>query len=480
MTTRENDILQSELDHIEPAALTAEQLVFAADEALAGGDFAVVRQRLRAAFELSPNEGEIALALGHAELNGGSLPAALDAYSAAAALMPNSSFSHASRALALQLLARSPEARHAAVQAISLDPNQVIALKVLARIHLNTGCLDQAQLCCRRILSRHSKDGDARKMLEEALVIQRNQPKTTAKPTTFASISTVAPVSEGLKKLEQLMGDYASRTRAWRNLGPEHLLQLLSAGNYEAPIRIEQKHAALELAPDGFPVPPVELTMGYGSGNMKHYLAGGARTAAMLRNVMARNGVTLQAGDSMLDWGCAAGRVVRGFAPEARQGVNVWGCDVHAPSIEWSKNHLSPPFKFFNSQTLPHVPFPDGTFKFICGLSVFTHLIVLRDMWLLELRRILRSGGCMTLTIHDENTWASFRKNGMPHWMPPQLRDKPEMPGELVDIRGSSWEFCYTFFHSDYVRRIWGQYFNIVEIVPGAQSYQTAVVLRAL
>jgi hypothetical protein len=112
-------------------------------------------------------------------------------------------------------------------------------------------------------------------------------------------------------------------------------------------------------------------------------------------------------------------------------------------------------------------------------LSVFTHLVVMRDMWLLELRRILRPGGCITLSICDENTWVWFYKNGMPAWMPSELRDKPEMPGELVDIRGSSWEYCYTFFHSDYIRRVWGQYFNVVEIIPGAAHYQTAVVLKA-
>ncbi|HEY3856121.1 MAG TPA: hypothetical protein VGO67_17155 [Verrucomicrobiae bacterium] len=170
MITCENDALQIELEQTEPAALTAEQLVAAADEALAGGDFAAVRQRLRDAFELAPNEGEIALALGHAELNGGSLSAALDAYSAAASLMPNSPASHASRALALQLLARSSEAAQAAAHAISLDPDQVIALKVRARIHLNASRPELAQQCCLRILTRHGNDRDAKKMLYESLV----------------------------------------------------------------------------------------------------------------------------------------------------------------------------------------------------------------------------------------------------------------------------------------------------------------------
>jgi hypothetical protein len=62
--------------------------------------------------------------------------------------------------------------------------------------------------------------------------------------------------------------------------------------------------------------------------------------------------------------------------------------------------------------------------------------------------------------------------------MPAELRNHENLPGEIVDIRGSSWEFCYTFFHSDYIRRVWGQYFHVAEIIPGAESYQTAVVLK--
>jgi tetratricopeptide (TPR) repeat protein len=454
---------------------TAAQFMAAAKAALAQGNFPRVREQLRAAFKLSPADGGLALALGNAELNGGDIQSALANYTAATALLPMSSLAHASRALALQLLSRSKEAASAASLALSLDSDQVIALKVLARIHLNDSKPDLAQQCCRRIIGRHPDDNEARQMLEEALIQQTRLPEQPPKKTP-APVSS--PSSPNLKKLEPLVGDYAARTRAWRALGPEHLLQLLSVGNYEAPIRIEPKPSDPALGPDGFAVPPVDLTMGYGAGDLNHYLACGARSASMLRSVMSRNGVKLAPGDSMLDWGGAAGRVVRNFAAEARAGVNVWGCDVHTPSIEWAQNHLSPPFKFFNSLALPHLPFPENTFKFICGFSIFTHLVVMRDMWLLELHRVLKSDGCLVLTIHDENTWAWFRKNGMPHWMPAELRNHENLPGEIVDIRGSSWEFCYTFFHSDYIRRVWGQYFHVAEIIPGAESYQTAVVLK--
>ena len=62
--------------------------------------------------------------------------------------------------------------------------------------------------------------------------------------------------------------------------------------------------------------------------------------------------------------------------------------------------------------------------------------------------------------------------------MPTELQQLPEMPGECVEIRGSRWECCYTFFHSNYLRRIWGQYFEIKDIVPCAEGYQTAVVMK--
>jgi ubiquinone/menaquinone biosynthesis C-methylase UbiE len=141
----------------------------------------------------------------------------------------------------------------------------------------------------------------------------------------------------------------------------------------------------------------------------------------------------------MLDWGGASGRAARNFLSEARRGVDVWGCDVHAPSIQWAQNHLSPPFKFFNSSNLPRLPFADGTFKFIYGLSVMTHLIAMRDLWLLELGRVLTDDGCLILTVHDENTWAWFRERGMPAAWPrfPAIASKFEAAAGSIVIPSS-------------------------------------------
>jgi hypothetical protein len=99
-------------------------------------------------------------------------------------------------------------------------------------------------------------------------------------------------------------------------------------------------------------------------------------------------------------------------------------------------------------------------------------------MWLLELARILEPGGCAVLTIHDEHCWTEFQRKGMPPWVPSALHAHDRLPAECVEIRGSRWDQCYTFFHSDYIRRVWGRHLDVVDIKPLADSYQAAVILR--
>jgi ubiquinone/menaquinone biosynthesis C-methylase UbiE len=182
-------------------------------------------------------------------------------------------------------------------------------------------------------------------------------------------------------------------------------------------------------------------------------------------------------GDAMPDWGCASGRVLQYFSDLA-PACEVWGGDVDVPSIEWAKGHLAPPLRFFNCSSLPYLPFHDGKFKFVYALSVFTHLTLFRDMWLLELDRILCEDGLIVVTVHDENTWKLFREKGMPGWVPSELASNTSLPGECVEVRGSFWYQNFTFFTTEYLRRVWGQYFEIAEIRPQSEGYQTAVVLR--
>lgn len=431
------------------------ELVALADTAMGAGDAAAAVQHLQAASEQEPHNAALLLALGHLHLESAHYPPAERCYARAAELQPDTDTPLACWALALQLQGRTAEAMRAALKALSANPACDIALKVLARISLDGGDHGRARRYCEAVLARNPDDADMRAIKQQCL-------KTAA--------ATSSP-------LAGLTADFATRTKTWQLLGPEHVLQQFVVGLEPKQIVIQPFPTAQPVADDGLPVPPVDLRMGYCGNDTEAFLRLGRRSYASLKTILERHQVTLGAGDALLDWGCASGRVLRNFLPEQQRGCAVWGGDVHVPSINWAKDHL-PQFRFFNCSALPHLPFPENTFKCIYALSVLTHIVVLRDLWLIELARILRPDGCAILTVHDESTWEAFRQNGRPSWMPADLADTPHLPGECIDIQGSRWEHTYTFFHSDYIRRTWGQYFEVLEIVPRAESYQTAVVLR--
>lgn len=476
------------------SSLVATSGASSASEALAkviqaheSGNAAEARQWLAVARQHPPGTSEQRLTLGYVSLNLGYDSEALDWFTDAVRMSPRLAHAHSSRALALQLTQQSAAALDEAQHALALDANDLVALKVLTRICLDQHRVAQAMEFCQRILALQPHDPDAAAMMKQcqaapptvqADALHVQLPTASGNPATVAPAKPAAVVSQKLASLEGLLGDFSVRGETWQSLGVEHLLHQLVVGDFKKPNEVFQKPLPLPPGPDGLPLPPVDLTMGYGAGNMDIYFNSGRRSYESLCRLLKAHQVELLAGDVMLDWGGASGRAVRNFLPEARRGVEVWGCDVHAPSIQWAQNHLSPPFKFFNSSVLPRIPFPDGTFKFIYGLSVMTHLIAMRDQWLLELRRVLADDGCLILTVHDEATWAWFRERGMPGWMPQEYRSLTEIPGDCVEIRGSRWEHCYTFFRGDYLRRIWGQYFDIREIAPQAEGYQTAVVMK--
>jgi len=122
------------------------------------------------AIRLSPDDGRLPLALGEAEMDLKNFSGALSAYAVAAGLLPREARVYSGQALAFQKLGRSSDAAHAAVLAVSLDPNDIRALKVLARIHLDAWQHEAAEETCHRVLQLNADDAEARQLLEEASV----------------------------------------------------------------------------------------------------------------------------------------------------------------------------------------------------------------------------------------------------------------------------------------------------------------------
>ncbi|HUS87645.1 MAG TPA: class I SAM-dependent methyltransferase [Bacteroidales bacterium] len=105
----------------------------------------------------------------------------------------------------------------------------------------------------------------------------------------------------------------------------------------------------------------------------------------------------------ILDWGCGPGRIVRHLPKLINVKCQFFGTDYNIRSIEWCKKNL-PDINFTNNTLEANLPYPDGYFDVIYGISVFTHLSErLHFEWYSELSRVLKNGGIMLVTTHGEN-----------------------------------------------------------------------------
>jgi SAM-dependent methyltransferase len=152
---------------------------------------------------------------------------------------------------------------------------------------------------------------------------------------------------------------------------------------------------------DEFPLPPASLRRRWAAG-AEDYLQGGRRDVETMLETLHDARASPESIQRILDFGCAEGRMLRHLRDGSQR--ELWGVDINAERITWCQQHLAPPLRFATTTTMPHLPFADGYFDLIYAISVFTHISELADAWFLELLRVLRTGGYVYLTIHDEHS----------------------------------------------------------------------------
>jgi SAM-dependent methyltransferase len=257
-----------------------------------------------------------------------------------------------------------------------------------------------------------------------------------------------------------------------------------------ATIRSPQRPATLERDPLKLPVPPKSLWLGYADSPEQFLESGRTSYEHILRSV-APAGLNLNDGGRhrVLDFGCGAGRTLRWFAPISDR-VECWGVDMLDEWVIWCQQHLSPPMKFATNTSFPHLPFEDNSFDLIYNESVFTHIADLADMWLLELRRILRPGGVLFAALHDNDTIKSCfdPKRAELQYLTRMLREldakQPflQKKYERVVINrvpgpGSDGQ-AQVFYDADYLREQWGQFLEFVSLAPNPYGKLSALVMK--
>ena len=211
------------------------------------------------------------------------------------------------------------------------------------------------------------------------------------------------------------------------------------------------------------------------------YLASGELHARTIAAAAARHGLALGDGHRLLEFGCGFGRVLRWW-PAVAPGAEAWGVDLEAERIAWARAHLPPSLRLSACTTAPHLPFPDGSFELVYACSVIPHISELADAWVLELRRVLAPGGLAYLTVYDEDTESAIRRTGESPNLRAGLdaleaRDGPLRPFDVAVLNrrpGSA----QVFYSRDYLERVWGGWFEILERRPEDFHVQTAMVLR--
>lgn len=215
-------------------------------------------------------------------------------------------------------------------------------------------------------------------------------------------------------------------------------------------------------APDGLPLPPSLLVFNVaGTGDLCWFLDYGERCTLAMLDLLRRHAAIPERFDNILDFGCGCGRIIRHWSKHTPAVLH--GTDLNRHAIEWCRSHL-PIAQFQFNGPLPPTGYPAAMFDFVYCFSVFTHLPAeQQQLWLAEMKRILRPGGYLLLTTHG----ASFLN---------RLTDQERhrfTSGQLV-VRGSDFpgaNLCASFHPESYVRHELAPTFELLEFMPaGADS----------
>lgn len=149
------------------------------------------------------------------------------------------------------------------------------------------------------------------------------------------------------------------------------------------------------------PVPPPELVaLTQGISDPEAYRISILPGVLNLGKYLEASGVDGGSLRSILDFGCGSGRLLAGWHL-LDPGRKLHGCDIRKELVEWASRSFPPGVEFVRNALEPPLPYADGFFDLAYAASVFTHLsLSSQRAWRRELRRVLRKGGTLLVTLH--------------------------------------------------------------------------------
>jgi len=210
---------------------------------------------------------------------------------------------------------------------------------------------------------------------------------------------------------------------------------------------------------------------------------------------------------TVFDFGIGVGRLARLF-----KGFNgtYSGVDVDKRHIDWVQAALGSYVHACTIKPRAYLPFDGATFDCIISVSVFTHMNESDQLFYIkELARVAQPGAILMLTTHGERALVRVEQEAeiqtlmnIPKESVAKTRELFPTPGYsfvrqydhftpvekpksffqklLSGFKNTDYQYGITFISEDYIRRVWGQYFDIVRIDPAAiHDFQDIVLLKA-
>lgn len=142
-----------------------------------------------------------------------------------------------------------------------------------------------------------------------------------------------------------------------------------------------------------------------------------------------------EAGLSILDFGCGAGRVALPMYFE--HGLVTHACDIDESATSYVSSVL--PIDVRVTPFKPPLPYDDDTFDVVYSISIWTHLTIEDQIsWLKEMRRIIKPGGYLMPSTSSYAAIKHRQKLKVATWMdvdPLDLRDAGYMYKESMTLK---------------------------------------------
>jgi SAM-dependent methyltransferase len=199
------------------------------------------------------------------------------------------------------------------------------------------------------------------------------------------------------------------------------------------------------------------------------YLHTGRMSHDSIQYAVERNGFHMEDFDSILDFGCGCGRVMRFW--KSLKGPKLYGTDYNPQLIDWCQKKLGGFAEFKANHLTPPLDYADEQFDLIYVLSVLTHLPEELELdWMRELTRVLKPGGLLLITVHGESRLHQLDTDEQQRFLSGQLVVKQS------ESAGSN--SCGAYHPQTYVRNVLAKGLDVVDFIPeGARDADQDIYL---